>query len=142
MGNSINFAPSSFQVVWLMLEQYSLLMIRDWLKSLLADLAISSLPMPEEWSHESSDNVQVERSPGLLWFSWRAPNADDRLKATFSYTDKGGSPLVSLVFDRNNVLQGLEVWRGDGQPLVRVPTISDFEIPIELRNGVPGTSRN
>ena len=121
-----------------MLVQYSPSMIKEWLDKLLLDLRDSSLPMPEAWTYQPSVGVIVDIGESFLLVRWRESQPDDRLKATFSYDDKGFSPLISLVFDRDNVLQELEVWRGDGAALVHVPAVSDLEIPVEILRKVEG----
>lgn len=121
-----------------MLEQYSESMIKDWLNKFLLDLKVSPLPMPPAWTFKPSADASIVIGGGLLLVKWREPQSDDRLKATFSYDDKGVSPFVSLVFDRDNVLQELEVWRGDGAALAHVPAVSDLEVPVALRGRAEG----
>jgi hypothetical protein len=116
-----------------MLERYSQSTIKEWAGRLLADLKDGDLPMPDGWQYSPLEDVAISISPGMLVIQWRTPEKEDRLKATFSYDDDGGSPLVSLIFDTHNVLQELEVWRGDGQSLAYAPTAADLEIPIELK---------
>ena len=113
-------------------------MIKDWLDKFLLDLKASPLPMPQAWTYKPSGGAIIDIGESLLLVRWRESQREDRLKATFSYDDKGGSPLISLVFDRDNILQELEVWRGDGAVLAHVPAVSDLEVPVELRGKAEG----
>lgn len=110
-------------------------MIESWIDEFLKGIEQSSLPMPISWTSRPASDARIDESLGMVLIRWRNPEAGDRLKATFSYQDEGGSPLVSLVFDRSNVLQEIEIWRGDNEPLVHVPIASNLEVPQEIREG-------
>lgn len=107
-----------------MLERYSPVEIKVWLERFLGDLLSSSLPMPNCWRTYSSATIEIESRLGTLVIRWREPKVSDRLKATFVYLDGEIEPFVSFVFDTENYLQELEIWRGDGKSLDRVPEVS------------------
>lgn len=70
-----------------------------------------------------------EPIPGNYLFTWSDPNPGDRLKLTYAYRDRDGTPvLISCVF-RENESTEVEIARGDGKPIINIPNVTALFVP-------------
>ena len=67
---------------------------------------------------------------GSIIWRWGALEDSDRLKLNYIYYDyDGASVSFSLMFDKNNSIKEIELWRGDHALISHIPEYNELIIP-------------
>jgi hypothetical protein len=109
---------------------------KDSLSPLLRQLAARNPFKEPELRIRPLEEASFEQDGGFAIWRWGARHSADRPRATYLYNDADGTGLfLTLVGDASGALKEVEIWRGDGQTAVRVPTTME-ELSVATRGAV------
>lgn len=75
------------------------------------------------------EGASFEQDGGFSIWSWGPPQSSDRGRITYLYADADGTGLfLTIVGSSSAAIKEIEIWRGDGKPAARVPTVEELSI--------------
>lgn len=106
-------------------------MIKEQIGALLKEIAASPEATAKHLSFLPAEDANLDEPvPGIYLITWSQPQEGDRLKLTYAYRDIDEvAVVISLVFSLKGNITEMELSRGDGKAVKRIPTKAETFIP-------------
>ena len=82
-----------------------------------------------EISHDIAPPTSfVSDRPGYLIWRWGEMESHERVVLTATYRDEDGTGIIlTILVGAGGELKEVELWRGDGAAIARLPTVGELE---------------
>ena len=106
-------------------------MIKQQIEALLEEIAVAPEAAGKNLRFLPAEHARLEEPvPGIYLLTWSQPQQGDRLKLTYAYRDLDEvAVVISLVFSLKGEITEMELSRGDGKPIRRVPAMTELFTP-------------